>query len=75
MKRSNQLRAHRAHLKKLLHKHSISVNVARDIIWTDDKIYDLQNDIDAGFDEWVKDDWPHAIHARVPTVGALNASR
>jgi len=22
-------------------------------------------------DEWAKDDWPHAIHARAPAVGAL----
>lgn len=35
---------------------------------------DLKADIDMWLDtwteEWAKDDHPHAIHARVPTVGA-----
>lgn len=31
----------------------------------------LQRMIDHYGDEWAKDDWPHAIPARAPAVGAL----
>lgn len=60
MKRSNQIRAHRGHLNKLLRRHNITVRIARDIVWTDGRIRRLSADIDLGLDEWVEDDWPHA---------------
>lgn len=69
MKRSNQLRAHKTHLNKLLKRHCITTQRARDIIWTSERIDKLQDDIDMGFDEWVKDDWPHAPAREYPRSG------
>lgn len=34
------------------------------------KVASLAALVDRFGDEWAKDDWPHAIHARAPAVGA-----
>lgn len=35
-----------------------------------DKVAELEQEIDRYGEEWAKDDWPHAIHARALAVGA-----